>query len=74
MEGFHVEEVYKQVRGKDLDPPAKGRGKKDKSRGAHTSLDGRVARLEVIMADTKKGMDLMVEMAIRGRSVGHGRA
>ena len=74
MEGFHVEEVYKQVWGRDLDPPAKGRGKKDKSRDAHRSLDGRVVRLEVIMADTKKGMDLMVEMEIWGGSVGHGRA
>ena len=54
-----MEEFFEQVRGGDLDSPAKGRGKKDKSRDALTSLDGRVARLEAIMADTKEGMDLM---------------
>ena len=59
MLGSHVEEFSEQVRGRDLDPSAKGRGKKDKSRDPLTSLDGRVTRLEVAMADTKEGMDLM---------------
>ena len=59
MASSHVEEVDEQVRGRDLDPPAKGREKKDKSRDPLTSLDGRVTRLEVAMADTKEGMDLM---------------
>ena len=59
MAGSHVEEVCEQVWGRDLYPPAKGRGKKDKSRDALMSLDGRVARLEVSMLDTKEGLDLM---------------
>ena len=59
MSSFHVEEVAKQLRGRDLDPPAKGRGKKDKSRDPLTSLDSRVTRLEIAMADTKEGVDLM---------------
>ena len=59
MTGSHVEEVCEQVRGRDLDPPSKGRVKKDKSPDPLTSLDGRVAWLEVVMADTKEGMDLM---------------
>ena len=59
MASSHVEEVSEQVRGRDLYPPAKGRGKKDKSRDPLMSLDGRVTRLEVAMADTKEGMDLM---------------
>ena len=54
-----VEEVVEQVRGRDPDPPAKGTGKKDKSRDPLTSLDSRVTRLEIAMADTKKGVDLM---------------
>ena len=57
--GSHVEEVSKQFQGRDLAPSAKGRGKKDKSRDPLTSLDGRVTRLKVAMADTKEGMDLM---------------
>ena len=53
MASSHAEEVAEQVRGRDLDPPAKGRGKKDKSRDPLTSLDSRVTRLEIAMADTK---------------------
>ena len=59
MADSHVEGVCEKVRGRDLDPPAKGRGKKDKSRDALTSLDGRVPRLDVAMTDNKEGMDLM---------------
>ena len=60
MAGSHVEEVFKQVRGRDLDPPTEGRGKKDKSCDPFMSLDDRMARLEVTMADTKlEGMDSM---------------
>ena len=59
MSSSHVEEVVEQVRGRDLDPPAKGRGKKDKSRDPLTSLYSRVTRLEIAMADTKEGVDLM---------------
>ena len=55
----NVEKVSEQVRGRDLDPSAKGRGKKDKSHDLLTSLDGLVTRLEVAMVDTKEGMDLM---------------
>ena len=52
MAGSHVEEVADQVRGRDTDPVAlKGRGKKDKSRDPIASLEGRVNRLEVTMAD-----------------------
>ena len=57
MASSHVEEVAEQVQGKDLDPPAKG--KKDKSRDPLTSLESRVTRLEIAMADTKEGVDLM---------------
>ena len=59
MAGSHVEEVVEQVQGRDLDPLSKGRGKKDKSHDPLTSLDGRVTRLKVVMADIKEGIDLM---------------
>ena len=59
MSSSHVEEVAEAVWGRDLDPLAKGRGKKDKSRDPLTSLDSRVTRLEIAMADTKEGVDLM---------------
>ena len=57
MASSHVEEGGEQVRGKDFGPSTRGR--KDKSRDAITSLEGRFIRLELGVADTKKGMDLL---------------
>ena len=60
MTSSQIEGIVEQVRGRDVDPVApKGRGKKDKSRDLIASLEGRVTRLEVAMADTKEGVDLM---------------
>ena len=57
MAGSHVEEGGEQVRGKDSGPSTRGR--KDKSRDAISSLEGRFVRLELGVADTKKGMDFL---------------
>ena len=57
MAGSHVEEGGEQVRGKDSGPSTRGR--KDKSRDAISSLEGRFVRLELGVADTKEGMDLL---------------
>ena len=46
-----------QVRGKDSGPSTRGR--KDKSRDAISSLEGRFVRLELGVVDTKEGMDLL---------------
>ena len=60
MASSQLEEIVEQVRGRDVDPVApKGRGKKDKSRDPIASLEGRLNRLEVAMADTKEGVDFM---------------
>ena len=57
MAGSHVEEGGEQVRGKDSGPSTRSR--KDKSRDAISSLEGRFVRLELGVADTKEGMDLL---------------
>ena len=57
MVGSHMEEFCKQVRGKDFGPSTRGR--KDKSRDAVSNLEGRIVRLELGVADTKEGMDLL---------------
>ena len=57
MAGSHVEEGGEQVRGKDSGLSTRGR--KDKSRDAISSLEGRFVRLELGVADTKEGMDLL---------------
>ena len=51
MAGSHVEEVCEQVRGRDLGPPTRGR--KNKSRDANSSCEGRIVKLELGVADTK---------------------
>ena len=57
MAGSHVEEGGEQVRGKDSGPSTRGR--KDKSCDAISSLKGRFVKLELGVADTKEGMDLL---------------
>ena len=57
MVGSHVEEGGEQVRGKDSGPSTRGR--KDKSRDTISSLEGRFVRLELVVADIKKGMDFL---------------
>ena len=57
MAGSHVEEGGEQVQGKDSGPSTWGR--KDKARDAISSLEGRFVRLELGVADTKEGMNLL---------------
>ena len=57
MASSHVEEGGEQVRGKDSGPSTRGR--KDKSRDVISSLERRFVRLELSVADTKEGMDLL---------------
>ena len=70
MAGSHVEEGGEQVRGKDSGPST--RGKKDKSHDAISRLKGRFVRIELGMADTKEGMDLLeqsMEKAVKDLKV-----
>ena len=70
MAGSHVEEGGEQIQGKDSGPSTRGR--KDKSRDAISSLEGRFIRLELGVADTKKGMDFLeqsIEKAVEDLKV-----
>ena len=57
MAGSHVEEVYEKVWGRELGPSTWGR--KDKSCDAISSLEGQFVGLELGVADTKEGMNLL---------------
>ena len=57
MASSHVEEGGDQVWGKDSGPSTRGR--KDKSRDVISSLEGRFVRLELGVAETEEGMDLL---------------
>ena len=59
MAGSHVEEVCEQVRGSDPGPLTRDR--KDKSRDAISSFEGRIVKLELGVADTKGDVDLLVQ-------------
>ena len=70
MTGSHVEEGGEQVWGKDSGPSTRGR--KDKSRDAISSLEGRFARLELGVADSNEGMDLLGAKHGEGRGGSQG--
>ena len=68
MSGSNVEETSKQTRGREIEPTARGRGrdKKDKSRDAITNMKARLAKVELAMADTREGVDLIEQGMEKG--------
>ena len=66
MVGSYVEDVSEQDRGRDPGPPSRVRdpnpssqGRKDKSCDVISSFEGRIAKLELGVADTKGDVDLL---------------
>ncbi|RVW66445.1 hypothetical protein CK203_065191 [Vitis vinifera] len=58
MSGSNVEETSEQTRGREMEN-TQGRGRKDKSRDALANMEARLAKVELAMADTREGVDLM---------------
>ena len=50
MSGSNVDETSEQTRGKETEPTARGRGRKDKSRDAIANMEARLAKVELTMA------------------------
>ena len=59
MSGSNVEETSEQTRGRKIKPTAWGRGRKDKSRDAIANMEARLAKVELAMADTQEGVDVI---------------
>ena len=59
MSGSNVEETSEQTRGRKIEPTAWGRGRKDKSRDAIANMEARLAKVELAMADTQEGVDVI---------------
>ena len=59
MTGSHVEDVSEQVRGKDIDPPAWGKGKKEKSCDIVANMEARLLKVEVAMAYTREVVHML---------------
>ena len=61
MSGFNVEETSEQTYGRETEPTARGKGRKDKSRDALANMEARLA-----MADTREGVDLIEQGMEKG--------
>ncbi|RVX02929.1 hypothetical protein VitviT2T_020572 [Vitis vinifera] len=66
MSGSNVEETSEQTRGRETEPIARGRGRKDKSRDALANMEARLAKVELAMADTREGLDLIEQGMEKG--------
>ena len=61
MSGSNVEESSEQTRGRETEPTAWDRGKKDKSRDAIANMEARLAKV-----DTRDGLDLIEQGMEKG--------
>ncbi|RVW70687.1 hypothetical protein CK203_062025 [Vitis vinifera] len=59
MSGSNVEETSEQTHEREIKPIARGKGMKDKSYDAITNMEARLAKVELAMADTREGVDLI---------------
>ncbi|RVW78553.1 hypothetical protein CK203_049785 [Vitis vinifera] len=66
MSGSNVEEISEQTHGRETEATARGRGKKDKSRDAVANMEVRLAKVELAMADTREGLDLIEQGMEKG--------
>ena len=66
MSGSNMEKTSEQTRGRETEPTTWGRGKKDKSRDVVANMEARLAKVELAMADTRKGLDLIEQGMEKG--------
>ena len=66
MSGSNVEETSKQTRGREMEHITWGRGRKDKSHDALANVEARLAKVELAMADTREGVDLIEQGMEKG--------
>ncbi|KAJ9682540.1 hypothetical protein PVL29_018458 [Vitis rotundifolia] len=66
MSGSNMDETSEQTRGRETEPTARGRGRKDKSRDAISNMEARLAKVELAMADTREGVDLIEQGMEKG--------
>ena len=66
MSGFNVNETSEQTRGRATEPAARGRGRKDKSCDALANMEARLTKVEIAMANTWEGVDLIEQDMEKG--------
>ena len=66
MLGSKVDETSAQTYGRETEPTIWGRDKKDKSHDAIANMEARLAKVELVMADTREVVDLIEEDMEKG--------
>ena len=66
MSGSNVEGASEQSCGRKTEPTAWGRGREVKSRDAVANMEARLAKVELAMADTRKGLELVEQGMKKG--------
>ena len=66
MSGSNIEETSEQTRGREIEPTSRGRDKKDKSRDVIANMEARLAKVELAMANTQEGLDLIEQGMEKG--------
>ena len=66
MSGSNVDKTSEQTCGKETEPTAQGRDKKDKSRDAVANMEARLVKVELAMADTREELDLIEQSMEKG--------
>ena len=59
MSSSNVDETSEQTLRRETKPVAQGKGRKDKSHDALANMEARLAKVELAMADTREGVDLI---------------
>ena len=66
MSGSNVEETSEQIRGRETEPAARGRGGEDKSRDVVANMEASLVKVHLDMADTREGLDLIEQGMKKG--------
>ena len=68
MSGSNVDENSEQTHGREMEHTARGRGRgrKDKSHDALANMEARLAKVELAMANTREGVDLIEQGMEKG--------
>ena len=66
MSNSNMDEISEQTCGRETKPTTWGKGRKDKSCDALANMEVRLAKVELAMADTREGVDLIEQGMEKG--------
>ena len=64
--GPMIEDASEQTRGRETEPTARDKGRKDKSCDTIANMEARLAKVELAMANTQEGLDLIEQGMEKG--------